>query len=260
MLSEPRRGENRARRCHGRRIARRRQRDLAGHPGRRQRDARRRSAVAATKQARKPASRAEPQPLASDMEVSSSPAPGEFWPLAPADWAEMKLTPSAAEELSLKCLMSRGTASGREIADQIAVPFGMLSTLLEPAEGQSTGRAPRLGAAGRLRLSAVRERHGSRGPLQPAVRLRRRRANHVAGLHRQRRTRNRFIGTRRRFAEICRIFQRPGARAKTFWTRSARRFAPATDSFCTARAATARRASPSACRGPSARRFGFRAA
>jgi len=74
--------------------------------------------------------RSQPQSLADDMEVSSSPAPGEFWPLAPADWAEMKLTPSAAEELSLKCLMSRGSASGREIADQIAVPFGMLSTLL----------------------------------------------------------------------------------------------------------------------------------
>jgi hypothetical protein len=63
-------------------------------------------------------------------DVSSVPAPGEFWPLAPADWAEMKLTPSDAEELALKCLTNRGTASGREIADQIAVPFGMLSTLL----------------------------------------------------------------------------------------------------------------------------------
>jgi predicted ATPase with chaperone activity len=42
----------------------------------------------------------------------------------------MKLTPSAAEELALKFLMTRGTASGREIADHIAVPFGMLSVLL----------------------------------------------------------------------------------------------------------------------------------
>jgi predicted ATPase with chaperone activity len=63
-------------------------------------------------------------------DVSAVPTPGEFWPLAPADWDEMKLTPTAAEELSLKCLMNRGTASGREIADQIAVPFGMLSALL----------------------------------------------------------------------------------------------------------------------------------
>ena len=65
------------------------------------------------------------------QEYSSHPAPGEFWPLAPADWADMKLTTAAAEELALKCLMRRGTASGREIADHIAVPFGLLSALLD---------------------------------------------------------------------------------------------------------------------------------
>ena len=43
----------------------------------------------------------------------------------------MKMMPEAAEELVLKCLMGRGTLSGREIADHIAVPFGMLSDLLE---------------------------------------------------------------------------------------------------------------------------------
>jgi len=66
-----------------------------------------------------------------ESEVSSAPAPGEFWPLAPPDLAAMKLTSTAAEELVLKCLMGRGTASGREIADHIAVPFGMLTGLLE---------------------------------------------------------------------------------------------------------------------------------
>jgi predicted ATPase with chaperone activity len=66
-----------------------------------------------------------------NQEISSAPAPGEFWPLAPPDWAAMKLTPEAAEELVLKCLMNRGTLSGREIADHIAVPFGLLSGLLE---------------------------------------------------------------------------------------------------------------------------------
>jgi predicted ATPase with chaperone activity len=78
----------------------------------------------------KPASRAGANTPAPDLEVSSSPAPGEFWPLAPADWDEMKLSPTAAEELSLKCLMNRGSASGREMSDQIAIPFGMLSALL----------------------------------------------------------------------------------------------------------------------------------
>ncbi len=65
------------------------------------------------------------------QDVPSERISGEFWPLAPADWTEMKLTPSAAEELALKFLMNRGTASGREIADHIAVPFGLLSAILQ---------------------------------------------------------------------------------------------------------------------------------
>ena len=80
--------------------------------------------------AARPAADEKPRDSAG-QEYSSTPAPGEFWPLAPADWEAMKLTPAAAEELVLKCLMSRGTLSGREIADHIAVPFGILSELLE---------------------------------------------------------------------------------------------------------------------------------
>jgi predicted ATPase with chaperone activity len=64
-------------------------------------------------------------------EISSVPAPGEFWPLAPADWAEMKLTRPAAEEFVVRCLFNRGAISGREIADQIAVPFGLLGQALD---------------------------------------------------------------------------------------------------------------------------------
>jgi predicted ATPase with chaperone activity len=61
----------------------------------------------------------------------AAPPANEFCPLAPKDWDEMKISPSIAEELVLKCLMNRRTASGREIADHVAVPFGMLSHLLE---------------------------------------------------------------------------------------------------------------------------------
>ncbi len=64
-------------------------------------------------------------------EISNSALPGEFWPLAPENWEAMKLTPEAAEELTVKCLMGHGSLSGRDIADAIAVPFGMLSTLLD---------------------------------------------------------------------------------------------------------------------------------
>jgi predicted ATPase with chaperone activity len=78
-----------------------------------------------------PAAQRQSQPAAtSPAEVSSKPAPGEFWPLAPANWKEMKFSPEGAEELALKCLINRGSASGREIADQIAVSFGLLSEVL----------------------------------------------------------------------------------------------------------------------------------
>lgn len=74
-----------------------------------------------------PAAHSEPS---HDQDYSSHPQPGEFWPLAPPNWEEMKYTSEAAEELVLKCLMNRGSSSGREIADHIAVSFGLLSELL----------------------------------------------------------------------------------------------------------------------------------
>ncbi len=43
----------------------------------------------------------------------------------------MKFTPEGAEELALKCLFNLVTATGRKIAEQIAVPFGLLSTVLD---------------------------------------------------------------------------------------------------------------------------------
>ena len=42
----------------------------------------------------------------------------------------MKITSAAAEELAMKFLMNKGHASGREIADHIAVPFGLLTDVL----------------------------------------------------------------------------------------------------------------------------------
>lgn len=75
----------------------------------------------------------ETQPgRSSDQDVSSPPESGEFWPLEPANWEEMKFTPEGTEELVLKCLMNRGSASGREIADHIAVSFGLLNEVLGP--------------------------------------------------------------------------------------------------------------------------------
>jgi len=57
-------------------------------------------------------------------------AANEFFPAEPSSFAEAKLTESEVEELTLKFLLSRGDASGRDIADQIKLPFVLLEELL----------------------------------------------------------------------------------------------------------------------------------
>jgi predicted ATPase with chaperone activity len=93
-------------------------------------NAARENAAASRRSFQEPAAQGAPAEEAPDA-INSDPRPGEFWPLAPADWEAMKTTPEAAEELVLKCLMGRGTLSGRAIADHIAVPFGILCEVLE---------------------------------------------------------------------------------------------------------------------------------
>lgn len=83
-----------------------------------------------------PATAASSPKCPPSQELSDNPAPGEFWPLEPAGWEEMKFTPEGAEELALKCLMNRGSASGREIADHISVSFGLLSEVLGELKGR----------------------------------------------------------------------------------------------------------------------------
>jgi DNA-binding MarR family transcriptional regulator len=55
---------------------------------------------------------------------------GEFVPLAPATLAASGISESQIEGLVLKYLLNSGTASGREIADQLKLPFPLISELL----------------------------------------------------------------------------------------------------------------------------------
>jgi predicted ATPase with chaperone activity len=55
---------------------------------------------------------------------------GEFVPTDPASLREAGLTDSEVEALALKYLLSRGDAAGREIADQVKLPFILLEPLL----------------------------------------------------------------------------------------------------------------------------------
>jgi len=55
---------------------------------------------------------------------------GDFCPLEPRSFVEAQLTESEVEALALKYLISRGDASGRDIADQLKLPFMLISELL----------------------------------------------------------------------------------------------------------------------------------
>jgi DNA-binding PadR family transcriptional regulator len=69
---------------------------------------------------------ASPAPSATGPEQLS----GEFYPKEPTSLREAKRSESEVEELILKFLLARGDGTGREISDQIKLPFGLLEELL----------------------------------------------------------------------------------------------------------------------------------
>jgi hypothetical protein len=65
-----------------------------------------------------------PSPLQSQAAVE------DFLPPEPKTFREAGLTDSEVESLVLKYLLSRGEASGREVADQVKLPFVLIEPLL----------------------------------------------------------------------------------------------------------------------------------
>jgi hypothetical protein len=56
--------------------------------------------------------------------------PNDFLPLEPESFRQAQLTDSEVEALALKFLLARGDAAGREIADQVKLPFVLIDELL----------------------------------------------------------------------------------------------------------------------------------
>jgi len=71
-----------------------------------------------------------PLPVASATPPETPPRSEAFLPLAPRTLAEAGLTPVDVEALLLKCLWNRGTATGRDLADQVRLPFAIVNDLL----------------------------------------------------------------------------------------------------------------------------------
>jgi len=70
----------------------------------------------------------EPQPQQSPGETDVDDTNG-FFPEEPASFRQAQLTDSEVEALVLKFLLARGDAVGREIADQIKLPFVLIDEL-----------------------------------------------------------------------------------------------------------------------------------
>ncbi len=68
-------------------------------------------------------------------ERASDAQPETFVPLAPRSLREAGLTDSQVEALLLKFLLGRGSAAGREIAEHVALPFGLVEPLLHKFKG-----------------------------------------------------------------------------------------------------------------------------
>ncbi len=72
-----------------------------------------------------------PTPVSSASLIGRDRVPSmDFWPVAPDSFAATGLRKTQVESLILKFLLNIGLASGREIADQVALPFRLLQKLL----------------------------------------------------------------------------------------------------------------------------------
>ena len=83
-----------------------------------------------------PSERCPPQKPAA--ETSQSDASG-FVPIEPVSFAAAGLTDSQVEALVVKFLLARGDATGRDIADQVKLPFVLVDELLRDHEERPTG-------------------------------------------------------------------------------------------------------------------------
>lgn len=98
----------------------------------------------------------EPAPIAKEIVAAASNSTksdsatdtdeNTFLPQEPKSYQEADLTESQVEALILKYLLARGDSTGRQIAEQICLPFGMIDELLRQMKSEQTvvfkGAAP----------------------------------------------------------------------------------------------------------------------
>ena len=182
----------------------------------------------------------------------------EGWvPIEPETLAEAGLTDGEVEALILKALNSRSEATGRNLAEHIRLSFRLVDPLLAFDEARSAGRPQGRGDAndyvyqltdlGRERAKKLAEHCTYFGAAPVPL------ADYIDSVTEQ--TLADQHPTRRRPAARVRRPADQQEHAAAAWARRSTRAAACS---CTARRATARRASPSASPRPSASTSGFR--
>ena len=74
----------------------------------------------------------DPKPAPNQRQAPQCPVDStKFVPLEPASFAEAKLTETEVEALAQKYLLAKGEATGREISEQVKLPFRLLEELLQ---------------------------------------------------------------------------------------------------------------------------------
>ena len=73
-----------------------------------------------------------------ESESGASSDTNSFVPLEPSSFKETGLTDTEIEALILKFLLNRGSATGREIADQVKLPFKLIDELLREMKADQT--------------------------------------------------------------------------------------------------------------------------
>ena len=112
-------------------------------------------------------------------------------PIEPASFRAAGLTDSEVEALMLKFLLARGDATGRDIADQVKLPFVLVDQLLQRDEERASWSVHRgVGADERLSVPAHRPgpRAGTaatRSTAPTSARRRSRLEDYIASVHAQ---------------------------------------------------------------------------
>ena len=127
-----------------------------------------------------PSSSSREHRLQPPTESANSHAEDAFIPQEPESFEDAGLTESEVEALIMKFLLARGDANGRDIAEQVKLPFHLHRSFAPRHEKPTIGLSSRRGGDERFSISIDRSWPGARPAIGPTFQLFRLRAGFAA--------------------------------------------------------------------------------